>query len=248
MPYLADQEKEYRATVRLGVTTDTQDLSGRVLTTAAVPPLAREAIEHAVRRFVGPIRQVPPMYSALHHEGRRLYELAREGREVERQAREVVVHSIAVEAIDDVTVTLRIVCGKGTYIRVLAADLGAGLGCGGAIQRLVRLRVGPFDLDTTMPSPDLGTTEREALLARLLPSDAALATWPVVRLDEREAAAFVHGQQIAVPTVDGGAQFVRVRDRDEAFLGVGRVGAGRSRVRPERVVHADRSGTRVRSV
>ena len=86
------------------------------------------------------------MYSAVHHEGRRLYELAREGIEVERAPREVVMHSIDVEEVDGPRATLRVVCGKGTYVRVLAADLGAALGCGGAVERLVRTRVGPFEL------------------------------------------------------------------------------------------------------
>src|SRR5262245_33440371 len=98
-PYLVDEDKEYVATVRFGVTTDSHDLTGRVLSTADVPPLTREILWTATRPFVGRIRQVPPMYSAVHHEGRRLYELAREGVEVPREAREVVVHEIVVEAV-----------------------------------------------------------------------------------------------------------------------------------------------------
>jgi tRNA pseudouridine55 synthase len=143
MPYLVDQDKEYRATIRLGLTTDTHDLEGRVVSTAPVPALRIEDVDRACRRFVGRIRQTPPMYSAVHHAGRRLYELAREGVEVAREAREIVVHTMEVLALDGDRVTVRVVCGKGTYVRALAADLGADLGCGGAVERLQRVRVGP---------------------------------------------------------------------------------------------------------
>src|SRR5204862_5585915 len=112
------------------------------------------------------IRQVPPMYSAVHHAGRRLYELAREGIEVARQAREVTVHAMAVEAVASPTATLRIVCGKGTYVRVLAADLGAALGCGAALERLVRTRVGPFTLETAVSWDALTSGSAESLAAR----------------------------------------------------------------------------------
>ena len=125
-PYLIELDKEYVATVRLGVVTDTQDLSGAVLETRPVPALDAPAIEAALGAFVGVIRQVPPMYSALHHDGKRLYELAREGRTVAREAREVTVHAIALESVALPDFTLRVRCGKGTYIRTLAADLGAG--------------------------------------------------------------------------------------------------------------------------
>src|SRR5439155_1072399 len=137
-PYLMDQDKEYVATVRFGLTTDTLDVSGRVLSETAVFRLERYLLEEACRPFVGRIKQVPPMYSAVHHAGRRLYELAREGIEVDREPREVVVRSIVVDEVAPPRATLRVVCGKGTYVRVLAADLGAALGYGGAVERLVR--------------------------------------------------------------------------------------------------------------
>jgi tRNA pseudouridine55 synthase len=244
MPYLVEQTKEYVATIRLGVTTDTQDVTGRVTAEAPVPALTRAQIERAVQRFVGVIRQVPPMYSAVHHEGRRLYEIAREGGEVPRTAREVSVHSIAVETIALPTVQLRIVCGKGTYVRTLAADLGDALGCGGAVERLIRVRVGPFGLAEAVPSSALTVEERGALLARLLPPEAALRDWGVVRLGERDASAFLHGQQVALPMPVGGP-YVQVRHANDTFLGIGEVIAAGRRVRPARIVHADRSGTRV---
>src|SRR3989304_4290168 len=120
MPYLVDQDKEYVATVRFGITTDTHDMSGRVLAGAPVPDLPPAGLAAACRPFVGRITQVPPMYSAVHHDGRRLYELARAGVAVERAPREVVVRSITLEEVAPPRAPLRVVCGKGTYLRVLA--------------------------------------------------------------------------------------------------------------------------------
>jgi len=239
-PYLVDQDKEYVAVVRWGVTTDTHDLSGRVVATAPVPVFTRETVERACAQFRGRITQTPPMYSALHHEGRRLYELAREGLEVERAPRQVVVHAITVEAVTPATATLRIVCGKGTYVRTLAADLGDRLGCGGAVESLQRTRVGPFTLGDAVSAREIRAGGAAALWTRLRPPDAALAGWPAVTLDETDTTAFVHGQ--AVGATGDGAGFVCVYDGGGRFLGVGECRGGA--VRPARMLHADRPGTR----
>jgi tRNA pseudouridine55 synthase len=245
-PYLMDHDKEYVATIRFGVSTDTHDLSGKVLAEAPVSGLSRERIESACRRFVGRITQVPPMFSAVHHQGRRLYELAREGLEVERMPREVMVASIAVEDVGEASATLRIVCGKGTYVRVLAADLGAALGCGGAVERLVRTRVGPFALRAAVTWAELSDAESRDLWARVLPVDAALADWPAARLDFEGARHFRHGQPAEVAPPLAGARLVRVYDEVGALLGVGEAASGGRSVRPVRMVHADRSRTSAR--
>ena len=241
MPYVADQDKAYHAVVRLGVVTDTQDMSGRVLATSPVPPLDREMLERAVRPFVGRIAQVPPMYSAVHHEGRRLYELAREGAQVAREAREVTVSSITVDAFDGSTVTLSIVCGKGTYVRTLAADLGAALGCGGVVEHLVRTRVGPFSRAHAVPWNEMTTAARGALWDRVLPPEDALMGWDVVTLDAPSVRAFVHGQPAETAPVTPGAatRFVVVKDTAGAFLGVGERVSSAPLVRPARLLHAD---------
>ena len=247
MAYLIEQDKEYVAIVRLGVATDTQDLSGRIMATKPVPTLDRGQLERVLKRFVGRIRQAPPMYSAVHHEGHRLYEFARQGIEVVREAREVVVHAIDLLDMLSDQITLRVVCGKGTYLRAIAADVGADLGCGGAIEHLARVRVGPFNRVEALPSDDLDRLERSALLERLLPVDAPLAAWPVIALGDRDATAFIHGQPVPLPR--GRAQqgaFVRIQHQEGQFLGVGVAVAGGTRVRPERVVHADCPGYRVR--
>ena len=242
MGYLADHDKEYRALVRFGVRTDTQDMSGRVLSEVDVPALDRAAVAAAAKTFVGRIKQTPPMYSALHRDGRRLYELAREGVEVERAAREVLVHAIDVESVDGARATVRVVCGKGTYVRTLAADLGDALGVGGAVEQLRRLRVGPFTLDAAVSWELLEHAPAAELRERVAPPAAALAGWTEVRLDARRATAFRHGQ-----AVDGGAApgLVRVHDEDGTLIGIGEIDAGTGRLQPVRILHADRSDARV---
>jgi len=245
MPFLQEMDKVYTATVRLGVQTDTQDLTGRVLRTAPVPPLAPADLARATAAFVGVIRQVPPMYSAVHHGGRRLYELAREGVHVEREAREVMVHEIDVEAVALPLVTLRVVCGKGTYVRTLAADLGEALGCGGAMETLRRTRVGPFGLDGAVPSAAIDTSSPEELARHVRPPRAALASWPSVRLAEPAATRFCHGQAVDMGAgrEPGARRVAVVRDADDTLLGVGELAGGR--VQPTRILHADDPGTRV---
>jgi tRNA pseudouridine55 synthase len=246
MAYLANQDKEYVATLRLGVTTDTGDTSGRVVAEAPVPELDRARVEEACRPFIGRIKQVPPMFSAVHHGGRRLYELAREGVEVVREPREVVIHRIEVQEVAPPLVQLRVVCGKGTYLRTLAADLGAALGCGATVERLVRTRVGPFSLASAVRWEALMTEPAADLWARVHPAAAALADWPAVRLDTRALARFEHGQPVDVaPARTSAATLVRVHAADGRLVGVGEVLEG-GRTRPVRMLNADRPGTRRR--
>jgi tRNA pseudouridine55 synthase len=245
MAYLADQDKEYVATLRLGVTTDTGDLAGRVLQERPVPPFDRPQVEEACRPFVGRIKQVPPMYSAVHHGGRRLYELAREGVEVVREPREVLIHAIEVQAVDADRARLRVVCGKGTYLRSLAVDLGAALGCGAAVERLVRTRVGPFTLTDAVPWEALAGEPVATLASRVQPPESALAGWPALRLDARAETRFAHGQAVEIaPAGTAPGALVRVHGTAGRLLGVGEVAAG-GRTRPVRILHADRPGTRV---
>jgi tRNA pseudouridine55 synthase len=245
-PYLMDHDKEYVAEVRFGVTTDTHDLTGRVITTTPVSGLARERVDAACQSLVGRILQTPPMYSAVHHEGQRLYELARRGIEVERSAREVIVRSIVVEDVAETTATLRIVCGKGTYVRVLAADLGTALGYGAAVARLTRTRVGPFALEGAVGWDELVESRRQALWARLLPMDAALADWPAARLDVEGARQFRHGQPAELAEALAAARLARVYDAHATLLGVGETDTRGRSVRPVRMLHADRPGTSAR--
>jgi tRNA pseudouridine55 synthase len=234
-PYLVDLDKEYVATVRLGVTTESQDLSGAVIETRPVPALDAAAIEAALSPFLGVIRQVPPMFSALRKGGKRLYELARQGVEVEREPREVRIDSIHLESLSLPDFVIRIRCGKGTYVRTLAADVGAALGCGAALAGLVRTRVGPYALADAAPWDEVREARSgDRLWARVQPPDSALGALAPVRLDSAAARAFVHGQSVPVETRAAGR--LRVYG-PEGLLGVGQ-GLG-DRVKPERLLHAD---------
>jgi tRNA pseudouridine55 synthase len=235
-PYLIELDKEYVATVRLGIVTDTQDLSGAVVETTPVPALDASAIEAALGAFVGVIRQVPPMYSALHHDGKRLYELAREGRTVVREAREVTVHAISLESVALPDFTLRVRCGKGTYIRTLAADLGRALGSGAALATLARTRVGPYALEEAVGWAEVCEPgSASSLWGRVLPLDSALPSLARVQLDAARSRAFRHGQAVTVASAPPGS--VRVYDADGALLGIGT--ARGTSVHPERLLHAD---------
>jgi len=240
-PYLTELDKEYVATVRLGVSTTTLDMTGTVLETRPVPALDVPTVEAALGRFVGVIQQVPPMYSAVRRGGRRLYELAREGIEVERGPRAVTVHAIALEALAAPDVRIHVRCGKGTYIRALAADLGAALGCGGALASLVRTRVGPYALEHAVGWGDLRDARHGAdLWARMQPGDSALVSFAAVVLEPADAALFLHGHAVDAPASDG---LVRVYGAAGLFLGVGLARAGR--VKPERLIHAGPARPRV---
>jgi tRNA pseudouridine55 synthase len=241
-PYLVDLDKEYVATVRLGVITESQDLSGAVLETRPVPPLDAAAIEAALAPLVGVIQQVPPMFSALRRGGKRLYELARQGLLVDREPREVTVHSIRLVSVSLPDFVIHVRCGKGTYVRTLAADVGAALGCGAALAGLVRTRVGPYALPSAVTWDEVRQARTgETLWPRLLPPDSALAGLPPVRLDSDGARAFAHGQAVAA----GGRVlgWLRVYGPGDALLGVGQ-GLG-DRVKPERLLHADPQGSSV---
>ena len=241
MPYLTEHDKEYRAVVRFGVRTDTQDLTGRVLSETTGPAPDPDAVVQAARAFVGRIRQTPPMFSALRHHGRRLYELAREGVDVDRAPREVVVHAIDVESAADMRATIRVVCGKGTYVRTLAADLGDALGVGAALETLTRLRVGPFTLADAIAWTDAIQAAPGALRARVRPPAAALAGWPEIRLDATSVAAFRHGQTVRSAGARPGS--VRVHELDGTLIGVGAVDDA-FHLRPIRILHADRPNAR----
>jgi tRNA pseudouridine55 synthase len=206
-PYLVDLDKEYLATVRLGVATETQDLTGAVLDTRPVPALEAPAIEAALAPFVGVIRQVPPMFSALRRGGKRLYELARRGVEVEREPREVTIHWIRLESVSLPDFVIRVRCGKGTYVRTLAADLGRLLGGGAHLRNLRRIAVGEFTIADAGP-PDM---------AALLPVDTAVRGLPRVVVDSEVAAYVANGR--VLPRFDGAGPWA-VYDTTNRLLAV----------------------------
>ena len=216
---LLDADKKYEAVVQLGVETDSGDAEGKVLATHAVM-VERAALEAVLERFRGEIEQVPPMYSALKRDGKALYEYAREGIELERAARRVTIHALELLDFDGerFTFTIRVHCSKGTYIRSLAMDIGAALGCGAHLAALRRTAIGGFDLSAAVTLEALeaaGEGARDALLA---PVDALVAGFPVLRLDGEAARGLLQGRTLALAGAQPGAK-VRAYGPD-GFLGL----------------------------
>lgn len=236
--YLLGARKAYAARVRLGATTTTGDREGEVIERSDVPVLDRATVEAAAARFIGRILQRPPAYSALKRGGVPLYRLARRGETVEVEPRPVEIHSIRVDAVGDGLIDLTVVCGAGTYIRSLAVDLGAALGCAAHLEALRRTWVDPFEgrpMHTLAEVEALAGRDRIALGSRLLPVAEGLALLPPIRLDAAAAERFRHGQ--VMPMGLAAAEALRVEGPGGLLLGIGAVDA-EGRLRPRRLIHA----------
>ncbi|MBF8179224.1 tRNA pseudouridine(55) synthase TruB [Herminiimonas contaminans] len=222
---LLDADKTYETVVHLGITTNTGDTEGEVLETKPVD-ITREQIDAVLAQFRGDIMQVPPMYSALKRDGKPLYEYARAGITLEREARPVTIHLLEFVTYQAPFLTLRVQCSKGTYIRALGEDIGAALGCGAHLNALRRIQVGDLFIDRAITIEQLIATEEGARSALLAPVDALLTSFPALYLSEELARRFLHGQRLAlgkenvvIPAQEGR---VRVyRDADKALLGTG---------------------------
>ena len=216
-------DKEYVAGLRLGLVTDTQDTSGNTLEEHPVEVTA-EQVRGVLPQFTGDILQVPPMYSAIKIGGKKLYELARKGREVERPARPVTIHSLTLEGqAGEQEFTLRVKCSKGTYVRTLCHDIGAALGCGGCMSSLRRTMACGFDLSQAHPLKEVLETEDPAGL--LLPTDSLFAAHPALTLGKRGAERVRHGAQVCQPEAADGTY--RIYGPEEEFLALGRVEQGK---------------------
>ncbi|MFG6176095.1 tRNA pseudouridine(55) synthase TruB [Halomonas sp. THAF12] len=224
--FLLDADKTYRTRVELGTITDSGDAEGEVVERREVPRLEEADLCGVLERFTGHIEQVPPMYSALKHQGRKLYELAREGKTVERAVRHVTVYDARLLAFEGHAFELEVRVSKGTYIRTLAEDIGEALGCGAHISALRRLATGPFGVEGMLTPEALeALPDQAAREGVLLPVDVLVADLPRLALDEQAASRLLHGQSARCDTgelpVDGLARLYR----DETFLGLGVVRA-----------------------
>lgn len=242
---LLDADKRYLATVRLGVATTTGDLEGEVTARHEVK-VDRGRIERVLKQFLGEILQTPPMYSAIKQGGRRLYELARAGAEVARAPRRAVVHSLALLEVAGEEFKLDVRCGKGTYIRVLAEDIGRELGCGACLSGLRRHEVGDLKLSrgsvTLEQLERLSPGERDGLL---LPPDSLVASLPRLDLDASAAVRLCRGQ--SVERIEARATgLARIYGPDREFLGVVEV-TGAGRIRPRRLKSQVRASLRRRA-
>jgi tRNA pseudouridine55 synthase len=192
---LLEADKTYDATVHLGIMTNTGDTEGETIETREVD-VTLEQIEAALARFRGPILQVPPMYSALKRDGKALYEYAREGITLEREARPVTIHGLELIGYEAPMLKIRVTCSKGTYVRVLGEDIGAALGCGAHLNALRRIQVGALTAETMITLEDLQA--HAAPLSLLAPVDALLSSFPSVELTPELAKRFLNGQRLAL--------------------------------------------------
>jgi tRNA pseudouridine55 synthase len=182
---LTDKSKTYETVMLLGKTTDTQDISGEVLKEEAYEHLTTEEVERAILSFVGEYAQIPPMYSALKVNGKKLYELAREGIEVERKARPITIHSIQIKELDLPRVRMEVYCSKGTYIRTLCNDIGEKLGCGACMEELLRTKVSCFTLANSLTLAEVQKMKEDGRLEEILTSiDSLFLEYPAVTLKE----------------------------------------------------------------
>jgi tRNA pseudouridine55 synthase len=238
--FLLDADKRYVTTVKLGEKTSTADAEGEVIETAEVPDIPLERLGEVLESFLGEIQQLPPMYSAVKHQGERLYKLAREGVEVERKPRTIRIHDLVCLDFDGVDLKLEIHCSKGTYVRTLAEDISEALGTVGHVAELRRTAVGPFedvDMVTVEQLESVAEEGFDALDRLLLPTDSGLQHWPEVRLNADASHYLLQGQPVLSPGAPSSG-WVRIYDNHDRFLGAGQINHD-GLVAPKRMMLSD---------
>ena len=213
-------EKTYETVLRLGITTDTEDITGTVLTEQDAF-VTGEMLEEVLEKFRGDIMQVPPMYSALKVNGQKLYDLARRGKEVERQPRPITIHELTLLGMEAEGIRLRVRCSKGTYIRTLCKDIGQALGCGGCMAELRRVAAGEYTAQEAVPLQELLETENPEQYLR--PVDSMFRNYPQVTLSEKQETRCRNGNSFSVQMAEGA---YRAYGRDGEFLMLAKVEDG----------------------
>jgi tRNA pseudouridine55 synthase len=237
--YLLDGDKRYQVKVRLGVVTDSGDREGAIISEKPVPLFTQADLDEILKPFEGEISQVPPMYSALKHNGQRLYKLARQGLEVERKIRKVTIRQLQLISFDEASLELNVLCSKGTYIRTLAEGIGEKMGCGAHVEVLRRTEVNCFNIEKALTLGQLEGIAKEgseALKAVLLPVDAAILDWPKVELSEPLAWHIKQGQAINCPGFKSEEDdaLVRLYSSSRDFIGLAKLD-GEGRLAPKRL-------------
>ncbi len=217
---MLDDNKRYQVIVKLGIMTDTGDVEGKIIAEKPVPTLTQNEIKLCLQGFMGQIDQIPPMYSALKHKGKKLYELAREGKVIERKARKVTIFELELLHKTANTLTLDVLCSKGTYIRSLAEDIGHRLACGASVLELRRMQSGQFNIKNALTLQQLQKMEFEELMGCLLNVDKPLEALPVVELSTIQAKLIKFGQQIKTEQSNVVQGMVRMYS-EQVFLGLG---------------------------
>ncbi len=236
--FLLDSDKHYMGTAKLGERTDSGDADGLVVQTRPVDDYSEARILEVFSQFKGEISQIPPMHSAIKVNGQPLYKLAHQGIEIERKPRQVNIFSLELlrQTEDELDIDVR--CSKGTYIRTLVQDIGEELGCGAHLNALRRTGAGPFDIENSTTLAELEALAEEgfeAMDARLLPMEYALANWPQVKLTQDSTHYLRQGQAVQVPKAPTRGWVCLFAD-DDRFLGVGQI-LGDGRVAPRRLIN-----------
>jgi tRNA pseudouridine55 synthase len=231
--YLTDADKTYIATIKLGVTTNTGDAEGEVLATHSVN-VSPAKFAQACAQFVGEISQIPPMYSALKHEGKALYEYARAGVEIERKSRLITIHSIQVNSFEYDVANISVSCSKGTYIRTLAEDIGAVLGCGAHLIGLRRTKTANYSIDQAVTLTQFEAMTLEQRQAALMPMDSAVLHLPAIVLDADSTHYLRQGQAVwqSGISVKG---LLRLYNEQQEFLGLGEQDSD-GKIAPKRLI------------
>jgi len=233
--FMLDASKTYIATAFLGQATTTGDIEGEISREMKVPELGEAQIDAVLEDFRGDIEQVPPMYSALKHQGERLYKLARAGQEVDRKSRSVTIHALELLTWAPPILEFSVHCSKGTYVRTLAEDIAERLGSCAHLHSLRRLDVEPFQEKDMITLEELQSrVESKNLEGCILPVDSALSEWPSVTLDEASADRFSHGNPVGQEGVDPG--LVRVYDPNQKLLGIGEILLD-TKLKPKRIMN-----------
>jgi tRNA pseudouridine55 synthase len=235
--FLLDADKRYKVRCQLGVRTATADAEGEVLETRPVGSYSPEQLEAVFEEFRGSIEQVPPMYSALKHEGQRLYKLARQGVEVEREPRSVEIYALTLSGQGEDWIDIDVHCSKGTYVRTLVEDIGEKLGCGAHVCALRRSAVGPYGDEQLVTIETLKTLKESDMPAMddlLLPIESALTQWPDVDLSTDAAFYLQQGQPVLVPHAPTSG-WVRLYESNRRFLGMGEI-LDDGRIAPRRLM------------
>jgi len=231
--YLLDADKSYRALVQLGATTTTGDAEGEVLVSRPVDVIEAQ-VKKVLNDFIGDIKQTPPMYSALKHQGKALYEYARDGVDIERAARDVTIYQIDFHGFQNHQLDITVACSKGTYIRTLAEDIGAALGCGAHLAGLRRLTAGHFKLEDAITVEAFEAMTLEQRDACLLPPDATISTLPMVTIDADSEFYLLLGQSVWKANLNIQGSF-RVYNEQGVFLGLGEQ-ASDGKIAPKRLL------------
>ena len=226
--YQLDAIKSYHAIIKLGEQTDTGDAEGEIIATSPVPHVTQAMLQSVTEQFLGEIMQVPPMYSALKKDGKKLYELAREGIEVERTARPLTIYKLSLTPLSAQQLQLTVTCSKGTYVRVLAEDIAKALGTVGHLTALRRTQTGDFEIADAITLADFAALDIAARLDKLLAVDACVRSLPSLLLDDNQSKRIRQGQRLNVKTTMLTQQLIltanqtfRLFDDHQQFLGTG---------------------------